>query len=757
MIKKFVFSCFFLISIFVCLTAGSVLAQTTEFTYQGKLSDTVMPQSAAYDFEFRLCASETNCASPLATQARSGVAVSGGVFTVKLDFGAAHFTGADRWLEIAAKRPAEANYTPLLPRQRITSAPYAIRAANATAAAALSAACAACVTDAQIAGVAGSKITGSVANATSATTATTAGNVSGIVAVANGGTGSSVRNFVDLTSTENVGGTKTFTSPVNTSTQYNIGGNRVLSVAGTQNLFAGLNAGTGASNIGFNNTFIGTNAGLNNTTGNQNSFVGASAGGNNTTGSSNSFFGMVAGQSNTVGEYNTVVGSGANLNAGNRVFTTLIGASALATGNDQIVLGKVAGTYFVNGANTSRPADTVLIPGNLVVSGTLTAPIDGAGITNLNANNITSGTLANARLGVVPIVNGGTGSSTQNFVDLTTAQTVAGVKTFSSALNTSSQYNIGGSRVLSVGGSNNLFAGIGAGQSNPTGGFNSFFGRDAGFSNSTGEGNSFIGSSAGFNSTGNNNSLVGRDAGYNNMGGGDNSFFGVSAGFFNSTGNSNSFFGRNAGLNNGTGSNNTAIGQNADFGSDALTFATAIGSGSVVTNSNSVVLGRGADTVRIPGNLVVTGSITGASKSFKIDYPLDPLNKTLTYTSIESPDIKNIYDGNVTTDGGGEATVTLPDYFEALNKDYRYQLTVIGTFAQAIVSDEIKDNSFKIKTDKPGVKVSWQVTGIRRDKFAEDNRAPNVQDKPAAEKGTCLYAPACGAASTDEMRIKPRQ
>ncbi len=145
----------------------------------------------------------------------------------------------------------------------------------------------------------------------------------------------------------------------------------------------------------------------------------------------------------------------------------------------------------------------------------------------------------------------------------------------------------------------------------------------------------------------------------------------------------------------------------------------------------------------ITGDLTVSGAISGATKNFKIDHPLDPLNKTLTYTSVESPDMMNIYNGNITTDANGDAIVTMPNYFEALNKDFRYQLTVIGTFAQAIVMEKIKGNIFKIKTDKPNVEVSWQVTGIRHDKFAEDKQTKVEEEKPAADKGKCLYAPAC--------------
>ena len=67
-----------------------------------------------------------------------------------------------------------------------------------------------------------------------------------------------------------------------------------------------------------------------------------------------------------------------------------------------------------------------------------------------------------------------------------------------------------------------------------------------------------------------------------------------------------------------------------------------------------------------------------------------------------------------------------------------YQLTCIGQFAQAIVSEEIKENVFKIKTDKPNVKVSWQVSGVRQDPVANKYRIVDETDKPASEKGKYL-------------------
>jgi hypothetical protein len=140
------------------------------------------------------------------------------------------------------------------------------------------------------------------------------------------------------------------------------------------------------------------------------------------------------------------------------------------------------------------------------------------------------------------------------------------------------------------------------------------------------------------------------------------------------------------------------------------------------------------------GNVAVTGNLSKGGGSFKIDHPLDPANKYLYHSFVESPDMMNIYNGNVTTDANGSATVTLPDYFEALNRDFRYQLTVIGQFAQAIVATKIQGRGvFTISTDKPNVEVSWQVTGVRRDAFAEANRIPVEEAKPERERGYYLH------------------
>lgn len=139
------------------------------------------------------------------------------------------------------------------------------------------------------------------------------------------------------------------------------------------------------------------------------------------------------------------------------------------------------------------------------------------------------------------------------------------------------------------------------------------------------------------------------------------------------------------------------------------------------------------------GDVTVIGNVSKSGGSFKIDHPTDPADKYLYHSFVESPDMKDIYDGVVTTDTRGNATVSLPEWFGALNRDFRYQLTVIGEFAQAVIAAEISDNRFAIKTDKPSVKVSWQVTGIRQDAWANAHRIPVEEVKPAAERGLYLH------------------
>ena len=151
--------------------------------------------------------------------------------------------------------------------------------------------------------------------------------------------------------------------------------------------------------------------------------------------------------------------------------------------------------------------------------------------------------------------------------------------------------------------------------------------------------------------------------------------------------------------------------------------------------------------VQVVTNLDVQGLLSKLAGTFKIDHPQDPYNKYLIHSFVESPDMMNVYNGNATTDKKGYATVELPEYFESLNMDFRYQLTVVGEFAQAIVKKKVKNNKFTIMTDKPNVEVSWQVTGIRKDTYANENRIKAEVEKEEAMKGKLLYEPKSSTSS----------
>jgi hypothetical protein len=140
------------------------------------------------------------------------------------------------------------------------------------------------------------------------------------------------------------------------------------------------------------------------------------------------------------------------------------------------------------------------------------------------------------------------------------------------------------------------------------------------------------------------------------------------------------------------------------------------------------------------GNLSIAGNISKAGGSFKIDHPIDPANKYLYHSFVESPDMMNIYNGLVVLNEAGEATVTLPDWFEALNRDFRYQLTAIGAPGPNLyVAEEVTSNHFKIAGGKSGARVSWQVTGVRHDAWAEAHRIPLEVEKTGDDKGKYLH------------------
>jgi hypothetical protein len=164
--------------------------------------------------------------------------------------------------------------------------------------------------------------------------------------------------------------------------------------------------------------------------------------------------------------------------------------------------------------------------------------------------------------------------------------------------------------------------------------------------------------------------------------------------------------------------------------------------------------GIGGYAAYLDGKVRVTGYLYKDGGGFEIDHPLDPANKYLHHSFVESPDMKNVYDGVVALDDKGEAVIELPDWFDALNKDFRYQLTAIRAPGPNLyIAEEISDgvtnysnsssnnnkSHFKVAGGTSGMKVSWQVTGIRKDPFAKAHPIQVEEDKPDKERGYYIY------------------
>ncbi len=148
--------------------------------------------------------------------------------------------------------------------------------------------------------------------------------------------------------------------------------------------------------------------------------------------------------------------------------------------------------------------------------------------------------------------------------------------------------------------------------------------------------------------------------------------------------------------------------------------------------------GGAGHAVFASGTLAASGT-----KSFQIDHPLRPETHYLNHFCAEGPEPYNLYRGNVTTDAQGYAVVQLPDYFEAINRDPTYHLTVIDgageEFVQARVVRKIQNNQFVIRTSAPFVEVSWEVKAIRNDLWVQRYGYQTEQEKEDDIKGKYLH------------------
>jgi hypothetical protein len=582
------------VALVIWLTTGTVaLAQSSAFTYQGKLNDAGNPANGNYEMQFKLFDLLMNGAQVGTTIEKPTVAVAGGVFTVELDFGAAAFDGTDRFLEIAVRRNDKESFVTLSPRQAVTSAPYALRSLMATTA----------------------------DTATNATTAANALQLDGVAAA----------NFLRLDGNGNLG-----LGITNSLTRLAIGGGALWTSAGWT---ASLSLNNGSA-MGWEANASGQRFGIGQSGGGLYFFR------------TDSPFGNIASPAN----YDLIISDAGGVGLGVPPLAGLkldvLGNGRFQTANGNINLGTPNGETGMTITGTNRA--------------------------DFRFDGTTLKLLAGTGTGVPPNTSGITIHTNTN----------VGIGTTSPGFKL--QVESGGYSAI-LGRTNGGGVGV------------------WGISNGAGSGG-ILGES--------DNVAVQGSGGLIGVQGFATSATGIGVRGENSTGNMGVF------------------GTSPFIGVQGLTTGDPNGQGIRGSNGGSNTVGFAG---LFNGRVQITGNLSKGGGSFMIDHPLDPANKYLYHSFVESPDMMNIYNGNVSTGETGEAVIRLPDYFSALNRDFRYQLTVIGQFAQAIVAEEIKDNQFKIKTDKPNVKVSWQVTGIRQDAYANANRIPVEADKPANERGFYLY------------------
>jgi hypothetical protein len=319
--------------------APVALAQTpqgTSFTYQGQLTEAGALASGSNDFQFVLFDAPTGGIQIGPTLTLDDVAVSTGLFTVSLDFGAV-FGSERRWLELGVRPGADPGpYTPILPRQELAPGPSALFSVAAG-------------DSQQLGGVPAGQFVKTDDPRLSDPRVPLPGSPD---YVQNGNVAQPGVSF-------NVGGTGT-ANVVDAATQYNLGGTRVLGVLGAGNLYVG--TGTGSSNVGAFNTFVGSSAGQNNGSGSNDSFFGSEAGKANTTAQDNSFFGSAAGRANTA-DFNAFFGTFAgafNTSGGNNSFFGTGAGNFNTTGAQNVFVGESAGGDTTTGSENTfvgRDAD----------------------------------------------------------------------------------------------------------------------------------------------------------------------------------------------------------------------------------------------------------------------------------------------------------------------------------------------------------------------------------------------------------------
>ena len=531
------------------------------------------------------------------------------------------------------------------------------------------------------------------------------------------------------------------------------------------NLFLGLNAGS--SNSGYDNVFFGNQAGSSNLGGSNNIFVGADAGMDNETGYNNLFIGSNAGKYNDSGDNNIFLGNQAgHNNAGSsNIFVGLWSGQNNQEGYNNIFLGEYSGLYNSSGFSN-------------VFIGLRSGRTNSSGFNNIflgeeSGNNNTTG-YSNVFIGL-----------RSGFSSLSGDRNVfIGEEAGFSCESGLNNVFLGESAGRAIQGAyGNVFIGQSAGKILLTGDMNTYIGYNAGSGYAGGtdfDGNVYIGANAGASSEGSHNIFLGYNAGYYETGSYklyidnittsnpliygefDNDFLRIN-GDLEVTGNvgvgttSNTDYGINV-LGNSRGVNGVASTTTDSYTSGVYGTATGgsvsnygvRGYASGSSNTNCGIYGYASDGITnyagyFSGNINVTGTVLKSADQIKIDHPLQPESKFLSYSTVVSDKMMGIYNGIAILNGEGEAIVTMPDWFESANTEFRYQLTAIGAPGPNLyILKKISGNTFEIAGGEANMEVSWQVTGIRNDNFARKHPIEVETAKNLTEKGYYLHPESYG-------------
>jgi len=501
--------------------------------------------------------------------------------------------------------------------------------------------------------------------------------------------------------------------------------------SGQDNVFIGKR--TGYSNLsGGANVFLGTISGYNNTTGQINVFIGNETGRNNTTGGSNVFIGYQSGYSNDNGGWNSFYGTYSGYSNVSGEYNLYMGNQAGKSNVDgvsNIYLGNYAGGLGTTGSNNVFIGDGA----GYVNTGTYNTFIgNGSGSQNFTgSNNVFVGNDAGKyEAGSNKLYIDNTQTSTPLiYGDFITRNTVinGNFKVTNILYDKDSQAGTSGQVLSSTGTATDWItlptAHTGSGTANQV----AFWTGASALSSNSKLYWDNTNARLGINATPSYKFHVVDD----NTGGDAPAIYGIHA----VTNNYGVGVLGKGGYKGVVAENTSTSGSN--YG--VFTSSTGVGTG---TNYGIYSEASGGSTNWagwFVGNVHVTGNVTKSGGTFRIDHPLDPENKYLSHSFVESPDMMNIYNGVIILDANGEATVTLPNYFNTLNKDYRYQLTPIGaSMPNLYVKEEVNGNTFKIAGGESSKKVSWEVTGIRQDPYAVKYPVIVEEEKQVQDKGFYL-------------------